>query len=219
MKVSPISLFYTLTLARAVHQKRDTVWNKRVLRIQVIWYQMSFQIREITTHSLGESSSTSASPNNKNNTSSMQTEEEDETMTSPTTRTNQQVEISESDGSSSGGDFCPLFMDGLPSDFSSNSQLAAIASFLVDDDQNDERQQEEEEEKDDDDSDATPIQCNRASKPVVSRGGKMRNHKRNRAARRDSPYTTPSKKQNQSKSKHNDGMGEAQLFLKMWKLS
>jgi len=47
-------------------------------------------------------------------------------------------------------DICPLFMDGLPKNFASNPQLAAIASLLNDedgDDDNDYYQVEEEEEQ------------------------------------------------------------------------
>jgi len=53
-------------------------------------------------------------------------------------------------GDDDNDDICPLFMDGLPKNFASNPQLAAIASLLNDeddDDDNDYSQVEEEEEE------------------------------------------------------------------------
>ena len=86
---------------------------------------------------------------------------------------------------------CPLFMDGLPSDFANNSALSALASLL----------QEEEEVK------VKPPQVERAIEK--SRGGKVRFAKGRHARRKSSqPYSTKPKA----------SMGEAQLYLSMWKI-
>lgn len=98
---------------------------------------------------------------------------------------------------------CPLFMDGLPSDFSTNPQLAAIASLMDDDD--------EDEEKD-------KITA-AASSRVLERqpqdgGGKARCvNSRQRRQANSAPYTLPGKAKTTKTT-----VGETQLFLKMWKL-
>lgn len=91
--------------------------------------------------------------------------------------------------------FCPLFMDSLPSNFSENPQLAAIASLL------DEETEEE------------IIPC-KEEEPKPG-GGKIgaRSTTRRRARRqRSAPYTVPKGKSGAAK------IGEAQLFLSMWKI-
>lgn len=84
---------------------------------------------------------------------------------------------------------CPLFMEGLPLDFSSNSGLAALASLLNDDN-------------------------------TQSGGGKVPNKakKLNRLQRREKPYLVNAKPIG-TKHKTETTTAEAQLFLKMWKLS
>jgi hypothetical protein len=109
----------------------------------------------------------------------------------------------EEDGSASDNDndndnetLCPLFMDRLPSNFAKNPALAAIASLL-----------EEEEE--------APKKADK-EKTIVSKmtplagGGKARRTHRRKSA---SPYPKPN---NTKKAKA--AVGEAQLFLKLWKL-
>jgi hypothetical protein len=97
---------------------------------------------------------------------------------------------------------CPLFMDGLPSDFSTNPHLAAIASLLGSD--ND----------DDDDAKSAEAKTILPQKLSPAPGGGKRAGTQSRAQRKAQPY--PSQKaKNQKKT---PGMGEAELFLKMWKL-
>jgi hypothetical protein len=92
---------------------------------------------------------------------------------------------------------CPLFMDGLPSNFASNPGLAAMASLMQNDG--------------DDEYDSKKSM----DLPKVG-GGKVNCISSNRSRRRNAPYsvildTKPKKKAQVSTS-------EAQLFLKMWKL-
>ena len=102
---------------------------------------------------------------------------------------------------------CPLFMDGLPKDFQSNPHLAAIASLLDD------------EETSTTDDKKTPHDFHtNPPPPSKSRGREAR--AKSRSLRRiaiSSPYqpavaTKPSTDKAPS-------LGEAQLFLNMWKLS
>ena len=91
---------------------------------------------------------------------------------------------------------CPLFMEGLPSNFTSNPGLAAMASLMQDNG---------------DDDESKKIM----DLPKVG-GGKVNCTSSNRLRRRNTPYsvilgTKPKKKAQVS-------TGEAQLFLKMWKL-
>mmetsp|Transcript_23387 Transcript_23387/g.29484 ORF Transcript_23387/g.29484 Transcript_23387/m.29484 type:complete len:162 (+) Transcript_23387:15-500(+) len=90
---------------------------------------------------------------------------------------------------------CPLFMDGLPPDFESNPSLAALASLLGED---------EEPEKDE----VTENNIQKA-KLCISGGGKVSRKKAPKY--RITPYQS---KRNKTKA----SLGEAQLFLKMWKL-
>jgi hypothetical protein len=124
---------------------------------------------------------------------------------------------------------CPLFMTGLPMDFSTNPQLAALASLLNDDD------------SDDDDDDKDGVGGNKKSDqdkrldgggggagrfkrdimPTPRSGGKVRMEK-SRSIRRSqgAPYAkpTPALKEETKKKKEKASLGEAQLFLNMWKL-
>lgn len=99
---------------------------------------------------------------------------------------------------------CPLFMQGLPRNFESNPQLAAIASLL-------------EESEEDDDKKPKSIDNNqqRALPAPCQGGGKAkRSHHTNRTSRSHKPYSNPK----ESKRKKAATVGEAQLFLNMWKL-
>jgi hypothetical protein len=91
---------------------------------------------------------------------------------------------------------CPLFMDGLPSDFSSNPQLAALASLI----------------NDDDDDEKTGISNGVVAVTGPKGGGKVDRKSQRRAQRHDAPYLKPTKKGPSA------SLGEAQLFLKMWSL-
>jgi hypothetical protein len=94
---------------------------------------------------------------------------------------------------------CPLFMEGLPSDFSKNSHLAALASLLEEDDK--------------DDEEARQVKSKKESAAPQAGGGKVRSVK-TRQRRQAVPYpqkeNTPSKKE--------ASVAEAHLFLKMWKI-
>lgn len=99
---------------------------------------------------------------------------------------------------------CPLFMDGLPTNFAENKSLAAIASLLNDeeDDYSDTKKQTAEKE----DSIMSKVE-------LKSGGGKV---KRKSKRKGSSPYNKDKKKvQNDKKAA---SVGEAQLFLNLWKI-
>jgi hypothetical protein len=89
---------------------------------------------------------------------------------------------------------CPLFMDGLPKDFSSNPQLAALASLINDDDE------------------GNDISNGAVAVTGKKGGGKVDRKSQRRAQRQDAPYLKPTKNVPAA------SLGEAQLFLKMWSL-
>eukprot|EP00545_Synedropsis_sp_CCMP1620_P002375 CAMPEP_0119018278 /NCGR_PEP_ID=MMETSP1176-20130426/18966_1 /TAXON_ID=265551 /ORGANISM="Synedropsis recta cf, Strain CCMP1620" /LENGTH=111 /DNA_ID=CAMNT_0006972239 /DNA_START=26 /DNA_END=361 /DNA_ORIENTATION=- len=94
---------------------------------------------------------------------------------------------------------CPLFMDGLPQDFSSNPHLAALASLMNDDD---------------DEQDKKPVKKPVEDVPMTKEGGgKFDRKARQRRKRQDSPYTKPPKKTSSA------SVAEAHLFLKMWNIN
>lgn len=93
---------------------------------------------------------------------------------------------------------CPLFMEGLPSDFTSNPALAAIASLL-----------------EEDDDDATPKKKEYETPSTRVGGGKIRRTPARARRKEGRPYNN--KKQKDDK-KADVSVGEANLFLKMWKL-
>jgi len=101
---------------------------------------------------------------------------------------------------------CPLFMDGLPSDFSTNPALAALASLL---------------EKTDDDP--SPVESSNKVKEIKSvesnsGGGKAKRVKSRKS--RQSTAAAPYRKRHDSKRTTDTKatVAEASLFLKMWKL-
>jgi hypothetical protein len=96
---------------------------------------------------------------------------------------------------------CPLFMEGLPSDFSKNPQLAALASLL------------EEEDSKDDEEEARDVTSKKEGAAPQPGGGKVRSVK-TRQRRKAVPYPQNDKKP----SKKEASVSEAHLFLKMWKL-
>lgn len=102
-------------------------------------------------------------------------------------------------------DCCPLFMDGLPHDFARNPHLAAIASLLESDNESSSEAHPKEEEE-------------RTNRPKITPnggGGKVKPPKgRKERKALIGPYST----KNQDKSNKGATMGEAQLFLKMWRL-
>ena len=106
-----------------------------------------------------------------------------------------------------------LFMDGLPSDFATNPQLAALASLMNDDD----------DDADDavcnkkDDGDDEPVVKLETKKYASGGGGKVttttRKSSQQRRRKESSPYNTTT-----TTTRKKATMGEAQLFLKMWSL-
>jgi hypothetical protein len=96
---------------------------------------------------------------------------------------------------------CPLFMEGLPSDFSKNPQLAALASLM------------EENDKDDNEQEARNLKSKKEDATPQAGGGKARSVK-TRQRRKATPYPANEKKS----SKKEASVSEAHLFLKMWKL-
>ena len=102
----------------------------------------------------------------------------------------QQQSISSDEETSNDSMQCPLFMTSLPTDFASNSGLAAIASLITnDEDSNIEKPKKQ----------ISPIRM----ATVKSGGGKA---VKERSTNRRSPY------------KKETTVNEAQLFLKLWKM-
>jgi hypothetical protein len=131
---------------------------------------------------------------------------------------------------------CPLFMDGLPKNFSDNAALSALASLLDDnngdggsgDEQDDWQQQDVMNECKGDittfEKEQTPTEMEKYSSS--SGGGKARRMKssRNHPRRQvTAPYDckkgggNPSKRQAKS-NKPPPSVGESTLYLKLWKL-
>jgi hypothetical protein len=90
---------------------------------------------------------------------------------------------------------CPLFMDGLPTDFSTNPGLAALASLL------------------DDNTDEACPKVKESDTPAPWAGGGKVRRKPSRSKRNDGPY-----RRDNDRQKGDATIGEASLFLKMWKL-
>jgi hypothetical protein len=90
---------------------------------------------------------------------------------------------------------CPLFMEGLPSDFATNPSLAALASLLEEDDDT-----------------TKPVSSSKVAmiQQPSAGGGKVRARK-SRMGRKSDPYP-------KSVQQKKTSMGEAELFLKMWKI-
>eukprot|EP00985_Skeletonema_marinoi_P029785 scaffold29048_cov68-Skeletonema_marinoi.AAC.1 len=98
---------------------------------------------------------------------------------------------------------CPLFMDGLPSNFADNKSLAAIASLLNDDDAEDFSNTNKQ--KEDKDSIMSKVE-------LKSGGGKVQRKNRRKGS---SPYNKDKKNKQDKKAA---SVGEAQLFLNLWKI-
>jgi len=98
---------------------------------------------------------------------------------------------------------CPLFMDGLPSNFAQNPQLAAIASLLEDDVET--ACQEDE------------SRIRLSTITPCAGGGKVSRRRQSKIcnSRTHKPYDLKKKKASQQPKA---SLGEAQLFLSMWKL-
>ena len=133
-------------------------------------------------------------------------------------------------GEASSTSTCPLFMSGLPSDFASNPSLAAIASLLGDEEYDSDVDIRKVRRKGlrakDGDSKTVSGDGTAAgkvaavaaatAKPRVG-GGKVKSGSRKKSGAHHRPYPTiEGKKEGEGKPKAS--VGEAQLFLNMWKL-
>jgi hypothetical protein len=102
---------------------------------------------------------------------------------------------------------CPLFLDGLPKNFSQNAALAALASLM----------DEETTEKSKHDVKRLSSSFASASsfEKIAVGGGKVRQEKSGRRIRQmnNNPYPRPIKKASKPVS-----IAETSLFLKLWKL-
>lgn len=115
-------------------------------------------------------------------------------------------DLRETQNSDESEEVCPLFMTGLPKDFTANPALAALASLQDEEyDQEDKRQISTS-------GNATDL----PSTTLVAGGGKAMPLK-SRELRRTSPYGPRLKGQSRSSTKTTT-IGEAQLFLNMWNL-
>ena len=146
-------------------------------------------------------------------------------------------EASASDDEDASGPACPLFMSGLPSDFASNPSLAAIASLLGDEEYDSDvdvskvrkglrRGDRDNKTAASDGGEGAASAATVAAKPRAGGGkvggaGASRRNRNNSGSRKKSgahhrPYPTSDKKKSETKQKAT--VGEAQLFLNMWKL-
>ena len=138
-------------------------------------------------------------------------------------------------GDEASGPACPLFMSGLPSDFASNPSLAAIASLLGDEEYDSDvdvskvrkglRQGGQDNNTASVGGKAVAAAAVAAAKPRAGGGkvggaGAARRHNKSVSKKKTSshhrPYPTSDKKKGETKQKAT--VGEAQLFLNMWKL-
>ncbi len=115
---------------------------------------------------------------------------------------------------------CPLFMDGLPSNFKTNPSLAAIASLLNESDEdydNIKKQIIEEKECNSDGISASKKKMKVELKPG---GGKVQRKqcRRKGGSSSSSPYSKDGNTKKRKEDKKTASLGEAQLFLNMWKL-
>lgn len=133
-------------------------------------------------------------------------------LTSEINNEDNQSEIDMSSSTSYGNNDCPLFMDGLQSNFAQNAALAALAS-LLDEDENDEE------------TDNKKTFAQLASSPAATNLNKSGGGKAKKIATRRAKYSPYSRgkegegrKEDEEKPKQGATLGEAQLFLSMWKL-
>lgn len=124
--------------------------------------------------------------------------------------------------------WCPLFSEGLPSDFASNSKLAAIASLLNDDstDGSDDGDSQHSAGNEDQNNmvDHAPASnmssgksCFYTHRGNSPRGG-GRKFKRNNRRQRKSGMPYDKDKHAKISPAKRTSVGEAQLFLNLWKL-
>lgn len=142
---------------------------------------------------------------------------------------------------------CPLFMDGLPSNFTMNPALSAIASLLEEDDEEGGDNSGDSDGVDEEAAAAAAAAAHPGMVAVPSNprdlnsveekknnnflvekqtvvnkinnggGGKLRKEK-SRSSRRNKPYCTTMNNPNRIRRPKKTGVGEAQLFIQMWKI-
>ena len=110
---------------------------------------------------------------------------------------------------------CPLFMQGLPRDFATNPQLAALASLMNNDDEESESDSESDDKKIIGADSLTVVE--QPPQPSLGGGKVPSAKKKSRVQRSHRPYSNP-KKKNIKKKSTDATIGEAQLFMNMWKL-
>jgi hypothetical protein len=148
----------------------------------------------------------------------------------PLTRMNQSMEHHEDSQDQEENDqemTCPLFMQSLPRDFAHNPSLAALASLLNDDHHD---PPVDDVSRGCDGGEVLTVNAVRTA-ALRSTGAKIRSAKSRSSHRKTChPYTRPeskSKQKQQQPAKSSSStppitgrasVGEAQLFLKMWKL-
>ncbi|KAL7445017.1 hypothetical protein ACHAXH_009779 [Discostella pseudostelligera] len=131
--------------------------------------------------------------------------------------------VDEEMSSSSSGNDCPLFMDGLQSNFAQNTALAALAS-LLDDDDNDNDGGADRYKETDNRKAASSSSTSKSTTHLNKSGGGKAVKTMERRGNNLSPYSKGKedsrRKENGEKKEKKKGatLGEAQLFLNMWKL-
>ena len=111
---------------------------------------------------------------------------------------------------------CPLFMDGLPSNFKTNPSLAAIASLLNESDEDYDKMKKQIIEEKECNSDSISASKKKMKVELKPGGGKVQ-RKQCRQKPGSSPYRDGNTKK-RKEDKNTASLGEAQLFLNMWKL-
>mmetsp|Transcript_9890 Transcript_9890/g.24656 ORF Transcript_9890/g.24656 Transcript_9890/m.24656 type:complete len:166 (-) Transcript_9890:365-862(-) len=124
----------------------------------------------------------------------------------------------ENDGDSDSGSMtCPLFMEGLPRNFASNAQLAAIASLLDDEVREETKENKAENDSTPEDKNTSTLSCDQSPQTTISRHSKISGKARkNRRRQRASPYPRPQDRTNDKATKK-ASVGEITLFMNMWK--
>jgi len=131
----------------------------------------------------------------------------------------------EDDGDSDSGSMtCPLFMEGLPRNFATNPQLAAIASLLDDEVREENNADVENDSKDDQKNDdknkilGHPSRAPSSQTTTISKHTKTSGKARTRRHRKkSSPYPRPQDRTKERQQAKKTSVGEITLFMNMWK--
>ena len=111
---------------------------------------------------------------------------------------------------------CPLFMDGLPSNFKTNPSLAAIASLLNESDEDYDKMKKQIIEEKECNSDSISASKKTMKVELKPGGGKVQ--RKQSRQKGSSPYSKEGNTKKRKEDKKTASLGEAQLFLNMWKL-